>query len=342
MNKGHMPRVCLTPQPKHVGGPASFIGRMSATLAQRGVHVSHDLESKDLQAVLLIGASRRLVPLRRARRQGARIVQRLDGINWLHHLLPTGLRHWIKSQLANTLLAYTRDRQVDHVVYQSHFVRDWWQRFYGDGPPGSVIRNGVDLAHFSPLGDEQPPIGRLRILLVEGRLGGGHEIGLRNAIALAKRLAQDQQVELVVAGRVEERERRRFAGTGDVDINWLGLVGQAELPALYRTAHMLFSADINPACPNSVIEAMACGCPVLAFDTGALSELVSPQAGRLADYGGDPWKLEDPDHPGLAAAAQEILTNQRNIRTGARSHAEAAFGLERMVDDYLKVLFPNG
>lgn len=342
MSDTHLQRVCLTPQPEHVGGPAAFVSRMSAALAKRGIRVTHNLEEEHLDAVLLIGATRHLVALRQAKKQGGRVVQRLDGINWLHHLLPTGPRHWVKAQLSNTLLAYTRDRQADYIVYQSRFVQDWWLRHYGQGPSGTVIHNGVDLDHFTPKGEEKPPADRLRILLVEGRLDGGYETGLRNAAALAKILAQDQQVQLCIAGQVSDKEKSRLQNKANLEINWLGLVGQTELPALYRSAHMLFSADINPACPNSVIEAIACGAPVLAFDTGALSELVTPQAGRLADYGGDPWKLDEPDISGLAEAARQIKANQADLRMGARALAEQAFSLDHMVDKYLEAMAPRG
>jgi glycosyltransferase involved in cell wall biosynthesis len=78
--------------------------------------------------------------------------------------------------------------------------------------------------------------------------------------------------------------------------------------------------------------------PVLAFDTGALPELVCGGAGRIVPYGGDPWKLEQPDVPGLARAAADILDDQARFRKAARARAEEAFGLDHMVDAYLEVL----
>ena len=81
---------------------------------------------------------------------------------------------------------------------------------------------------------------------------------------------------------------------------------------------------------------------MLAYDTGALNELVPANAGRLVPYGGNPWKLERPDAAGLAAAANELLiapaAQQTAMRQAARQHAEAHLGLDKMLDAYLEAL----
>ena len=77
---------------------------------------------------------------------------------------------------------------------------------------------------------------------------------------------------------------------------------------------------------------------MVAFATGALPELVTGDSGRLAPYGGDPWKLEKPDLPALVDAATEILQNNEHFRQSARQRAEEAFTLDQMVDRYLGVL----
>lgn len=102
-----------------------------------------------------------------------------------------------------------------------------------------------------------------------------------------------------------------------------------------RSAHIYFSAEVNPPCPNAVIEALACGIPVLGFDTGSLSELVPPAAGKTVPYGADVWKLESPDISSLTEAALEILTNLPQYQQSARQHAEENLGLDLMVEKYL-------
>jgi glycosyltransferase involved in cell wall biosynthesis len=190
------------------------------------------------------------------------------------------------------------------------------------------------------------PEDHYRILMVEGSLMGGYEIGLETAIELVKLLADAHShnlikpVELLVVGRVSEDVKRRYASYGDISVEWIGLVPPDQIPDLDRSAHLLYSADINAACPNAVIEALACGTPVLAYDTGAIPELVSEDSGRVIPYGGDPWKLDTPDLQGLAAGAVGILNKQERYRSGARRRAEAVFGLEKMVEGYLTALNP--
>jgi glycosyltransferase involved in cell wall biosynthesis len=69
-----------------------------------------------------------------------------------------------------------------------------------------------------------------------------------------------------------------------------------------------------------------------------MNELVLGDSGRLVPYGGDPWKLDQPDIPALADAAAQVLKHRQQFSAAARSHAEAALGLDKMMDGYLKAL----
>lgn len=313
---------------------------MAAGLAARGIQTCHDLADQPYEAVLLTGGVRDLVGLLRARRNGVRIVQRLDGINWLHRRLSTGPRHFLRAEYGNRLLALLRSRFVSHIVYQSEFVQGWWQQQFGlEHVPSFVIHNGVDLSIFKPDGSNERPAQLFRLLLVEGSLQGGYETGLETALDLAERLAENVPIELVVAGRASADLQSRTQRKSRLPIHWVGLLPHEQIPALDRSAHLLYSADLNAACPNSVIEALACGLPVAAFATGALPELVTADSGRLVPYGGDPWKLDKPDIPALAEAALEIFQDQERFRKAARQRAEEAFGLDKMVDRYLEILW---
>lgn len=332
-------RVCLTPKVSGVGGMVSFQAKLTAGLRARDIETTFDLSDESCEAILVIGGTRQLGALRTAKSRRIPIVQRLDGMNWLHRRVRTGLRHWLRAELGNRLLATIRNRVATRIVYQSQFVQDWWQRTHGTGPSYRVIHNGVDLQSFSPMGSEKPADSPITVLMVEGSLMGGYELGLQTAVALVERLQakKNAKVELTVAGTIETKHRQKWANNR-VKINWVDVIPNEKIPALNRSAHLLYSSDLNAACPNSVIEALACGLPVLAFDSGALKELVTPDSGRVVAYGGDPWKLDAPDIEGLTDGAAEILQNQAVFRKGARTRAEAAFDLEKMVDAYVEAL----
>jgi len=336
-----MTTICITPQVSGVGGMVSFRHKFTAGAAARGIIVTHDLRSPEYEAVLVIGGTRDLPGLWHAKRRGIPVVQRLNGMNWVHRLRRTGVRHYLRAEYGNLLLAYIRSRLATRIVYQSGFARRWWERQYGPTRvPASIVYNGVDLDTYTPEGAHQRPADHYRILLVEGSLGGGYEMGLETALQLAEDLQTTHHlpVEVLVAGRVSEAVKADWQARTAVPLAWAGLVPGNQIPALDRSAHLLYSADINAACPNSAIEALACGLPVLAFDTGALPELVAGDSGRVVAYGGDPWKLDPPNVTALAAAAHEILHNQARFRPAARARAEAAFGLEPMVSGYLEAL----
>ena len=334
-----MARICILPRATNTGGVASFQARLISGLNARNIQVCHRLDETPLDAVLLTSTLRDLPGLLRLRRQGLRIVQRLDGINWLHRRLHTGLRHYLRAEYGNRLLALLRSRVVTHAIYQSWFVRRWWGEGFGpEHVPSVVIHNGVDLSACTPDGPGERPVGTFRLLVVEGSLQGGYETGLATAIGLAGRLADKYPLELMVVGRLSPGLQAVYQEKSRVPILWSGLVPRDHIPVLDRSAHLLYSADINAACPNSVIEALACGLPVSGFATGALPELVTGDAGRLVPYGGDPWKLDPPDLPALTRAAAEILQNNAHFRQAARRRAEEAFSLDTMVDRYLEVL----
>ncbi|MGE5377965.1 MAG: glycosyltransferase family 4 protein [Bacteroidota bacterium] len=333
-----MPRICIVPRVEGSGGVTSFRLKFESSLAARGVDVSND-PSQDADVILVLAGTRHLSSLRKTHRRGTRIVQRLDGINWLHRVRWMGARYTVRAIYGNANLSFIRRRLADRVVYQSEFIKHWWEDWYKPARvPSTVILNGVDLSRYTPHGLHERPAGHYRLLVVEGSLAGGQNYGVFNAAALAQALAKKYKMELMVVGRVDSRTKSRLRNQTAFRIQFMDTVSRDHIPWLMRSSHLLYSAELNPPCPNSVIEALACGLPVAGFDTGSLSEIVQGDAGRIVPYGADHWKLKPPDISSLAKAAEEVLEEQTRFRTSARERAEAAFDVDRMADEYLKVL----
>lgn len=333
-----MPRICIVPRVHGRGGVTSFRVKFEDGLRARSVDVSHDV-SEQADAVLVLAGTRHLISLWKARRRGMRIVQRLDGINWVHRARWAGPRYTVRAIYGNWNLSFIRRRLADHVVYQSQFIKRWWEDWYRPARvPSSVIINGVDLNRYTPEGLHERPTHHYRLLVVEGSLAGAQNTGLFNAARLAELLSKKFKIELTVAGRVDGRSKNKLQKQTLYRLRFMGTLPADQIPWLMRSSHALFSAEVNPPCPNSVIEALGCGLPVLGFDTGSLAELVQGDAGRLTPYGANEWKLETPDVPALAAAATEVLLEQPRFRKSAREQAEVRFDVDTMVDEYLKVL----
>jgi len=333
----------------------SFRGRFTAGLDRRGIEVRTSFKSElpKPDAILVIGGTRSIAALWQAKRNGIRIVQRLNGMNWLHRKMNTGVKHFLRAEYGNLILRIIRSRITDHIVYQSNFAEEWWVRTYGKTRAStSVVYNAVDLDIYSPDGGGDDfgyiePEDRYRVLMVEGSLGGGYEMGIDSAISLvealndAHRRTIKKPVELIVAGRISEQLKAAWSEGTEITLTWIGLIPGEQIPPLDRSAHFLFSSDINAACPNSVIEALACGTPVLGFNTGALPELVKHDSGVIIPYGGNPWALDEPDVQSLAEGGVEILTNLPKYQDGARARAMEAFGLDRLMEGYLRALYPE-
>ena len=84
---------------------------------------------------------------------------------------------------------------------------------------------------------------------------------------------------------------------------------QREAPAIFQRAHVLLHLKYKDPCPTVVIEALACGVPVVGSRSGGLPELVGDEAGVLLDVP-DSW---DEIHVPAADGARR----ERRPRDGA-------------------------
>ncbi|PKO06034.1 MAG: hypothetical protein CVU41_07930 [Chloroflexi bacterium HGW-Chloroflexi-3] len=342
--KNQQKSIALMPKLEGLGGPTSFQAKLIQGLHARGIQAHFDPLDPAVKTILVVGGTKHLPTIWQARRGGIRVVQRLNGMNWIHRKQKTGIKHYLRSEYGNLILSAIRKHMADAIIYQSQFARSWWQTAYGlSNVETNVIYNGVDIETYHPEGPHNRPDDHIRILLVEGHLGQGNESGLLNAIQLVETLQSrfSQPMELMVAGKVPQKIIDKVSRTTKIWLTWAGVISRAEIPILDRSAHLLFSADLNAACPNAVIEALASGLPVVSYATGSLPEILENDAGRTAPYGSNYWELEPPDVTGISDAATEILNNLDHFRRKAREQALKMFSLDNMVEEYLKILLPK-
>ncbi len=89
-------------------------------------------------------------------------------------------------------------------------------------------------------------------------------------------------------------------------------IEQSDAPDVYRRAHLLLHTKVNDPCPSAVIEAMACGLPVVYPASGGTVELVGDEAGIGVPH---PQSWDRDDSSGARALADAIV----RILVGARA-----------------------
>ncbi|MCP4205056.1 MAG: glycosyltransferase family 4 protein [bacterium] len=172
--------------------------------------------------------------------------------------------------------------RVDQYVANSTFVADRIRRYYDRG--AIVVHPPVDVEHFTPAnrGTDRAP-GADPYALVVSALAPYKKIDV--AIKGCARAG----IPLKIVGTGPEHDRL-LALAGD-RVDFLGWQGPDELRDLYRRATCLLQPGIEDF-GIAPVEALACGCPVVALGVGGVLDIVEPERhGILYDGEGDPAAL---------------------------------------------------
>lgn len=146
-----------------------------------------------------------------------------------------------------------------------------------------VVLNGVDLSRFHP---EERECSRRRLGLPPGRriiVSVGSLIerkGHHELVRIMPGLSASGDVDLFIVGGANPEGdyssvlRAMIAGLGLANVHLVDKVEHEALPDWYNAADLFCLATRGEGCPNVVLEALACGTPVVVTDVGAVGELV--------------------------------------------------------------------
>jgi glycosyltransferase involved in cell wall biosynthesis len=213
--------------------------------------------------------------------------------------------------------------------------RDVAQEIPNPGANVHIIPHGVDLERFSP----QPfPDARVLQLLAVGRLV--EKKGFHVLLAAVARLRVPFQLSIVGEGP-EEQRLRELIRAHDLEsrVQLCGPKTHEDLPQMYAHAHLLIAPSImdhtgdRDGLPNVVLEAMACGRPVIAGDMGAISSaVIHDQTGLLTP----------PDSPGSLADAIELLAQRYSLLqqfgAQAREFVQREYDVHRCTERFHSLL----
>lgn len=177
-----------------------------------------------------------------------------------------------------------------------------------------VLRNGVDLALFRPgdRGTARRSLGLRRPTL----LSVGHLIERKGHDRVITALSQLPDFDLLVVGEGPERSRleqlSRQLGVAD-RVRLPGAVSHEAMPGIYTAADALVLASSREGWANVLLEAMACGTPVITSDAWGNPEVVRAREAGLV------FQQNTPE--GIAKAVRSFFTDPPE-RAAVRAYAE--------------------
>jgi len=193
-----------------------------------------------------------------------------------------------------------------------------------DGKNIEVIHNGIDLDIFNPQKKKEPSKDKKVIAFgafdINDWNKGGEE--LLNIL----RILRDKykcEFELLLIGNGQFDDEFKSRSTGFI-------FADADIAAIYPNADIFVLASKYDNLPNMLVEASACGVPVVGFDTGGISDIITEKNGYLAKA----FDCED-----FASGLDFVLDDKNNVELSknARRLAEDKFDIKNIAQQYIKL-----
>ncbi len=250
------------------------------------------------------------------------LMERAHGFDLIHNnfdFLPLTYSRLIKAPVVTTIHGfsskkiipvYKRYNDIGHYVSISYADRSSKLNYIAN------VYNGIRKEEFTPRKEQG------KYLLYFGRIH--HDKGCWEAIQIAKKAG----MKLIISGLIQDetyyQEKVEPYINGE-QIEYIGNSGPEKRDEVLGGAlALLHPINFKEPFGLSVAEAMFCGTPVIAFKKGSMPELI--------EDGKTGFLLNSVDE------AVERLEDIKTIdRTYCRKYAEAKFGQEKMVRDYIEV-----
>jgi glycosyltransferase involved in cell wall biosynthesis len=226
-------------------------------------------------------------------------------------------------------------QRADALMACSASIADFTAGYYGlPRYVIDVIHCGVDAEAFHPLAGRRTD-GRPTVLFV-GNIAANK--GVRTVFEAVLRIrSKYPDVRLQILGEgdkdlVREFQERAGREGAEANVEFNGFIGRDRLPEFYGNADVFCSPSQYEAFGIVYIEAMACGCPVIASATGGTPEAVlDGQTGVL---------VPPNDVEALVAALERILGDaplRRRMGEAGRQRVENYFAMDKYIRRVLAV-----
>ena len=308
------------------GGPGSFQSRFIRSLKKEDInHSIKKINPKMDNCLLLVAGTKNIFLLLFYKFKKIKIIHRLDGLNLQHRIESKNLWEYFLSEIRLKLVWFIRKYFADKIIYQSEFVKKMWQQYDYLNKPNIVINNGSPKQNLKKVIKKIIDVNDLKLVAVEGEL---------NYQPMYYILDQLSDINIDVYGKYDLKKISKIKGK----IKFKGSVDREKILTVLQNYDAYISLEILPPCPNSAIEAMSFGLPILGFSTGALYELAKDGA-LLADYGNDPYKMEAPKVSNLRKLLPQLVKNLPELSYLSWKRHQESLDIDLVTKKYIKFCF---
>jgi len=231
-----------------------------------------------------------------------------------------------------------------------------YKKLYSKTTITDVVYNGVDSSLYKYKEQKQDYllwVGRL----ARGKKDNGEYID-QKGVKWAIQLAEQTNSALLMAGPCEDINffNKDVKPHLNDKIQWVGEISSEQSLPVEKVVDLMqnakaFLMTVNQEEPFGLVmaEAMACGTPVIAFNRGAVSEIirdgltgfiVDPDA-QISKPAEEMWIVKKTGLDGLCEAVERIYlmseSESRQMHENCRKRVEENFTIEKMVENYEKV-----
>lgn len=205
------------------------------------------------------------------------------------------------------------------LVAPSHWMSKQLEMSYLSQYPIKVIQNGINLDIFkiSESTFKQRHSIDDKFVLLGVAFGWGEKKGLDTFAKLSEEL--DDEYRIVLVGTNEESDKHLPPSV----ISIHATQNQAELADIYNGADLFVNLTREDTFPTVNIEALACGTPVITFNTGGSPEIIDETCGHV---------VEKEDLPTLVKLIRDVKENRPFEAQACRKRAELFNKDDRFMD----------
>jgi glycosyltransferase involved in cell wall biosynthesis len=230
---------------------------------------------------------------------------------------------------------------ADYVFWQSEFCQKAADKFLGKRKNSSeILYNAVDIMKFSPI----DKVNKEFTFLTTGVFSDSmlyRLVATIEAFYLFQKKHKDTR--LTIAGFISKKTKAQIndlisARELEKKITVSGSYSQVNAPSIYANSDAYIMLKHMDASPNVIIEAMACGLPIVYSASGGVSELVGQKAGiGLSIENRWESKPHAPEPQLISEAMSYIMGDQKAFSIHARSRAVGKFNIKNWMTRHEEV-----